>query len=60
MGGGNFQKVKSVGETFANQDINFPGGDSEIDSIYIGVGRTHYALPVHTGVVSSKDVQTAL
>eukprot|EP00978_Attheya_sp_CCMP212_P005207 scaffold11570_cov47-Attheya_sp.AAC.2 len=61
MRGGNSQKVKEEGETFSDQDINFPGGDSEINSIYIGVGRKHYTLiPVQTGIVSSKDVQTAL
>eukprot|EP00978_Attheya_sp_CCMP212_P047338 scaffold421314_cov47-Attheya_sp.AAC.4 len=61
VAGRRFTKIiKEEGETFAKQDINFPGGDSEINSICIAVGRKEYTLTVHTGVVPSKDVQTAL
>eukprot|EP00978_Attheya_sp_CCMP212_P043455 scaffold284371_cov67-Attheya_sp.AAC.1 len=56
----NLQIIKEEGETFSDQDMNFPGGDSEIRCIYIAVGRKHYMLNVRTGVVPSKDVQTAL
>eukprot|EP00978_Attheya_sp_CCMP212_P026867 scaffold89101_cov65-Attheya_sp.AAC.2 len=52
--------ISEEGETFSDQDMNFPGGDSEIKFISIGFGRKDCILPVHTGFVSLKDVQTAV